>query len=251
MNMKRKNTIVFALFLLLTCVCINVKAQFDMINTANSTASCFEIGLSGGLCQYRGEYHPFMEALKNFDYKTAFGFSVKYNFNRDYVKGKLTNIFDRRVSILLGTKILKASSNNNTFGDVMTMDILELNALCQVNILKYSSFKGLRDDSYHFTPYFEFGLAYSGFKCDNIIDLSATPADRYTDASYKYHPSAVFGAGLKMNLLRGITMAVDASARFTTVDDVDHNKSAGTRNDQYYFVGAELFFNLGEIFSRR
>ncbi|MBO6117262.1 MAG: hypothetical protein J6P44_01820 [Bacteroidales bacterium] len=242
-------TIPFAAIAMLFCG--NLKAQILVNSEESSHLHCIEVGLSAGIDQYRGEYHAFMDALKDLDYKMNFGLGVRYNFNGNYVAGRLHKFFDRRLSFEFGIKKMKASSNKENVGeDIMKMDIMELSLMAQYNILKYSSLRTIDNGDYPITPYIEAGMAMSGFKCDNTKDLSISADLRKADDGFSFKPVAIIGWGLKVCLYDGITLGLDGSYRFTFTDDIDHMAKPSTRNDQYYFVGAELSFNLGEIFKK-
>lgn len=237
--------------LIIACVvCSDAKAQTYAKLWKTSPLSCWQVGVYAGMGQYRGDYHAFMSALRDFDYKLGYGLDVRYDFNDVYSPNKLSGFLDRRVSFTLGVRKLKASSNKEDYGDIMTMDIMEASAMVQVNIFKYSSDWGYYDGGHNITPYVEGGLALSGFRCDNRMDNNPNVPDKYKDDGYKFSPVAILGWGIKVATFKGITLALDGSYRFAFKNDIDHNNSRIQRNDQYYYVGAQVWFNLGELFDK-
>ena len=227
-----------------------IHAQVHMRGSGSSVFNCFSFGINGGIDQYRGDYHAFKSALRDLDYKLGYGFSLEYTFNNEYVSNTLNNIFDKRLSLFFGVKKMTASSNKIDEGNVMSMDILEFSGMFRVNILKYSSVKTLDDGGMPFSPYVEAGMGYTGFKCENVNDYNHGMTGGYADNDFSFLPVVIIGWGVKYNLARGVTVGLDGSYRFVFTDDIDHLTDRSERNDQYYYIGAELMFNLGEIFSR-
>lgn len=246
----RKNIVGLLIMVIVALSFENVKAQRYVTDNGYPVLNSIGIGFWVGIGQYRGDYHSFTRALEDLDYKFAFGMNIKYDVNNTYVDGSFSRIFDKRLSFTLGIKKMTASSNKNDYGEVMNMDILEFSTTIQMNILKYETTKKLNYGGELFTPYIEGGFGFVGTNCNNSKDISLKTVVHFADDKYVWSPIAIVGLGFKLNIFRGMTLILNGSYHFSFKDDLDHVSTITERNDQYYYAGVEISFNIGELFSR-
>ena len=237
----RKTFIKVAVFSFLCMAFAVANAQEFVLTGGGQKRKTFEIGLSGGLSQYRGEWNGYKSALQNFDYNPAYGIAFKYNIISDYIQGSFARITDKRLSFEATLTHMSVSSNKNDFKDVYSAGIWEVALKAQMNLLKYTSLARTENNVFNWTPYGCIGIA--GYTSSSTVTLAGVDSDKSATGI-----AMILGIGGKIALARGISLEGEIALRFTPTDELDQRITEGTPYDRYYFGGAKIMINLDKFF---
>ncbi|MFD2785939.1 type IX secretion system protein PorG [Hymenobacter rubripertinctus] len=217
------------------------------IATAATAQNTSEVGLGIGGLVYKGELSPKYQFRNNRPALTAFyrkDLSAPITLRAGAMGGML-RADDRNVKGLNGNVPPSSAYRDAS----LKGNLLELSGALEYNFFDYHN----RKDKVHFTPYVFVGLA--GFYANTRITSSAHPAlDKKAGVISLAIP---LGAGFKYALSEHWNLGLEAGARKTITDNLDHvdgkatgqNDLLGNPHDQdwYFYNGLSISYTFYKI----
>ncbi|MEZ4938369.1 MAG: DUF6089 family protein [Crocinitomicaceae bacterium] len=183
-------------------------------------ASKSELGVMGGIMYYVGDLNPYHHFR---DFEAGFGLIYKYNITAHFAF-RLTGIYGKVTGDDSKSQGSEFRLNRNLH---FRSNIFEIAAGFEINFFKYRT----QDFKYPISPYLIFQVAYfhmnpQASRNSSWTDLQPLGTEGQGSSQggkrYSLHQIAFpIGLGLKFNIARGVSFAIEYSIRFTFTDYLD------------------------------
>ena len=189
------------------------------ISQVHNFGSKSELGVMGGVMYYVGDLNPYHHFR---DFEAGIGIIYKYNITSHFAF-RLTGLYGKVTGNDSKSKSEYRFNRNLHFRS----NILEIGAGFEINFFKYRT----QDFKHPITPYLIFQVAYfhmnpqakRGDSYHNLQPLGTEgQGSSLGGKAYSLHQvSFPIGLGLKFNIAKGVSFAVEYSIRFTFTDYLD------------------------------
>ncbi|SHI31348.1 Outer membrane protein beta-barrel domain-containing protein [Hymenobacter daecheongensis DSM 21074] len=227
---------------LLVCLVQAGSVFFVSSATAQNTS---EVGIGVGGLVYKGDLAPSYQFRNNRPALTAFyrrDISAPITL-RGAVMGGLLRADDANVKGINGnTAPLSAARRANMKGS-----LLEVSGALEYNFFDFHN----RKEKIHFTPYVMVGVA--GFYANTTTQSSAAGAEAFNKSGNMLGIAIPAGFGLKLALSRHWNLGLEAGARKTFTDELDHASTQtpvlvnSHDQDWYFYNGVSISYTFYKI----